>query len=52
MKAPVVENVSVEKTNVTEFNRMICNYRRVASVGLANESVAHRTSNWLCGLKA
>lgn len=52
MKAPVVKKVSVEKTDVTEFKRIFRNYRRVASVSIANESVAHRTSNWLCGLKA
>lgn len=52
MKAPVVKKVSVEKTDVTEFNRIFRNYRRVASVSIANESVALRTSNWLCVLKA
>lgn len=52
VKAPVVKNVSVEKSDVTEFNRILCNCRRVTSVSFANDSIAQRTSNWLCGLKA
>lgn len=51
MRAPAVKKVSVENTDVTEFNRILRNYRHVASVSIAKESVAHRTSNWLCGLK-